>query len=170
MLKYVLLGLLAGRPRHGYELKSVFEDLLAGTWALNVAQIYTALARLDDDGLVACEKVPQEQVPDRKVYSLTPSGQAELARWAKEPVVGAVSVRDEFVLKIMVATMAEGADPKGLVWAQRDVSLKALADLIRLRDQSELALPTAMLVDAAVLRVRADLEWLDACEQRLSPR
>lgn len=170
MLKYVLLGMLAGRPRHGYELKGVFEELLAGTWTLNIAQIYAALARLEADGLVVCEKVPQEQVPDRKVYSLTPAGQAELARWAKEPVAGAVSVRDEFVLKIMVASMTEGADPIGLIWAQRDVTMKALADLTRRRDQSELALPTAMLVDAAVLRIRADLEWLNSCEQRLTPR
>jgi DNA-binding PadR family transcriptional regulator len=170
VLRYVLLGILADRPRHGYELKGVFEEFLAGTWALNIAQIYTALARLEADGLVSCQKVPQDQVPDRKVYSLTPAGESELARWAKEPVAGAVSVRDEFVLKIMVAAMTDGSDPLGLVWAQRDVSLKVLADLVHRRDQAVLALPTAMLVDAAILRVRADLEWLDTCEKRLASR
>lgn len=168
MLKYLLLGLLATRPRHGYELKTVFEEMLAGTWVLKIAQVYATLSRLEEEGLVVCEKVPQEQVPDRKVYSLTPAGRSELARWAKEPVVGPVSVRDEFVFKIMLSAMAPEADPVGLIWAQRDVSLKALADLTRRAAEPGLALPTSLLVDAAVLRVKADLEWLDSCETRLS--
>lgn len=168
MLKYILLGLLAARPRHGYELKTAFEEMLAGTWVLKIAQVYATLARLEDDGLIVGEKVPQEQVPDRKVYSLTPSGRAELARWAKEPVAGAVSLRDEFVFKIMLAATTADADPVGLVWAQRDVSLKLLADLTRRASDPALPLPTSLLVDAAILRVRADLEWLDSCEHRLS--
>jgi hypothetical protein len=102
------------------------------------------------------------------VYSLTPAGRSELARWAKEPVVGPVSLRDEFIFKIMMAAMSPDADPVGLIWAQRDVALKMLGDLTRRAGESELPLPTSLLVDAAILRVRADLEWLDSCERRLA--
>lgn len=169
MLKYVLLGLLRSSPRHGYDLKGVFEELLAGTWPLNLAQVYAALTKLEKDGLVVCEKVPQEQVPDRKVYSLTDAGAGELARWVKEPSAEPVALRDEFVLKLVVAATLEDADPLGLVWAQRDCCLKSLADLVRSRESADLPLATQMLLDGAVLRLEADLKWLDACEQRLRP-
>ena len=60
MLKYLLMALLAERPRHGYELKRAFEELAGGTWVLNVGQIYVTLSRLEDDGLIAAEVVHQE--------------------------------------------------------------------------------------------------------------
>ena len=170
MLKYVLLGLLRSSPRHGYDLKSVFEELLAGTWPLNVAQVYAALTKLERDGLVVCEKVPQPQVPDRKVYSLTPAGHEELARWVRIPSGEPVALRDELVLKLIVAATLEDSDPVGLLLAQRDCCLKSLADLVMARDAPDLPLPTRMLLDGAVLRVEADLKWLDQCEQTLAAR
>src|SRR5439155_20459473 len=106
MLKFVLLGLLDAEPRYGYELKAVFEQLLGGTWPLNIGQVYTTLSRLERDGLVECHLVPQELLPDRKVYALTDAGRAELTAWAEQPDTGPVSLRDEFLLKIAVRAHA----------------------------------------------------------------
>ena len=50
-----LLALLADQPAHGYGLKSSFEENTAGTWPLNVGQVYTTLGRLERDGLVEPE-------------------------------------------------------------------------------------------------------------------
>jgi DNA-binding PadR family transcriptional regulator len=165
MLKFVLLGLLGDRPRHGYDLKSVFEQLLGGTWPLNIAQIYAALTGLEREGLVECEIVPQEQVPDRKVYSLTEKGAKELDEWIDRPVVGPVRLRDEFVLKILVRTLVGGGDATALIWQQRRVAMRQMAELTRLRSQPDLHRATALLVEAAVLRLEADLKWLDVCEE-----
>ena len=70
MLKYALLGILAERPRHGYDLKVAFEGAFGGTWPLNIGQVYTTLGRLDRDGLVACEVVEQEALPDLRILNL----------------------------------------------------------------------------------------------------
>jgi len=165
VLKFVLLGLLAERPRHGYDLKSVFEHLLGGTWPLNIAQIYTALAGLEREGLVECEVVPQDQVPDRKVYSLTEKGAKQLDEWVESPVVGPVRLRDELVLKVLVHALVGGGDASALIWQQRQTAMRQMAELTRLRSSSGLHPATALLVEAAVLRLEADLKWLDICEE-----
>src|SRR5260370_33754063 len=86
MLKYALLGLLAKEPRHGYDLKQTFERLLGGTWALNIGQVYTTLGRLERDGLVRAEVVPQSQAPDRKVFAVTAAGHEALRSGLDGPV------------------------------------------------------------------------------------
>jgi DNA-binding PadR family transcriptional regulator len=166
VLKYLLLALLAQRPRYGYELKRAFEDLLGGTWMLNIGQIYTTLARLEEDGLIAAEVVPQELLPDRKVWSLTEIGRKELARWTDEPAVGTIRVRDELFFKVLAQAVA-GGDIESLLWAQRETLLRTISDLTRMREDAATSRVTALLLEGAILRAEADLNWLDVCENRL---
>ncbi|MCU1460251.1 MAG: PadR family transcriptional regulator [Acidimicrobiales bacterium] len=170
MLKFVLLGLLAGEPRHGYDLKGVFEQLLGGTWPLNIAQVYTALGKLEGEGLITCEVVPQGNVPDRKVYSLTPVGREELDAWMSEPAEGPVRLRDELFMKVLVQVSIEGGDPLGLIARQRQASMRALARLGRAQAEAGLEAATSLLLEGAALRIEADLKWLERCEERLRER
>jgi DNA-binding PadR family transcriptional regulator len=169
VLKYLLLGLLHQRPRHGYDLRRVFEELLGGTWPLNIAQVYKALAALERDGLVACDVIPQDAVPDRKVYSVTELGDKELQRWLEEPGRPVVQLRDEIVHKVLVATLLGDEHVVSLIVEQRAEAMRALAELIRLRNE-ETALPTQLLLDAAILRLEGDVKWLEQCEHRLAGR
>ena len=167
MLKFLLLGLLWGRPRYGYDLKGVFEEFLGGTWPLNIGQVYTTLNRLEHEGLVSCEVVPQELLPDRKVYRLTEAGEAELARWVEEPVEGPIRLRDEFFLKVLVRSRIDDGDARNLIARQRRQHLGALAELMQLRDDPDLDPSTGLLLEGAALRAEADLKWLDLCEERI---
>jgi DNA-binding PadR family transcriptional regulator len=166
MLRYLLLGLLAERPRYGYDLRKLFEQFLGGTWPLNVGQVYTTLARLEADGWIQCEVVEQELLPDRKVYSLTEEGEAQLDRWANEPVEGPIRLRDEFFLRVLVRSRIDDGDPRILIARQRRNHLVALAELMQLRNDPGLEPATALLLDGAALRAEADLKWLELCEER----
>ena len=73
-LRLYLLLLLDDEPRHGYELIRLLEDRFMGMYTPSAGTIYPRLAALEDDGLVE-----HELVDGRKVYRLTPAGQAELA-------------------------------------------------------------------------------------------
>jgi len=170
VLKYLLLGLLASGPRHGYELKGVFDDLLGATWPLNIAQIYNALSKLEEEALVACEVVPQENVPNRKVYSLTPAGRHELEAWVHEPADGPVRLRDEVFFKVLVGVQVDGEDAVEVIGRQRQAYVQALADLSRAQADPDLEFGTSLLLEGAALRLEADLRWLDRCEERLSER
>lgn len=163
MLKYLLMALLAERPRHGYELRRAFEDLLGGTWMLNIGQIYVTLARLEEDGLITAEVVHQQLLPDRKVWALTEIGRKELARWTDEGAGEAVKVREELYFKVLAQALA-GGDIEALIWRQRESLVQAMAELGRLRREANGA--TALLLDGAILRAEADMKWLDICESR----
>ena len=125
MLKYLLLALLAKAPHHGYELKQSFEDMLGGTWLLNIGQVYTTLGRLEEDGLIEPTVVRQDLLPDRKVYSLTQLGEKELRRWLEEPVVGLIRLREEVFLKIVAQGIADPAAALALIASQRHEYLEA---------------------------------------------
>ena len=83
-VKHAILGLLAGKPLHGYELKAGFDELVPTT-ELNVGQVYTTLDRLSRDRLVTHEVVNQAERPDKKVYALTDDGRKELKEWLATP-------------------------------------------------------------------------------------
>ena len=167
MLKFALLGLLAQEPRHGYDLKNAFETTLGGTWPLNIGQVYTTLSRLERDELVESQVVPQELLPDRKVYALTEAGQEELDRWLVEPTKGSIRLKDEFFIKLLVHQLVASDGAVALIWKQRQVYMQKLAQLTALRSDPVLNPTTALLVEGAILHVEADLEWLNLCEERL---
>ncbi|MGW8760966.1 PadR family transcriptional regulator [Streptomyces sp. NPDC055815] len=82
----VLLALLAGRPRSGFDLGRWMET--EGQFLRSRAhhsQIYRLLARMTDDGWVAFEVDPREKRPDAKVYRLTRRGKDVLWEWVRSP-------------------------------------------------------------------------------------
>ncbi len=80
-LEHAILGFLNYHPYSGYDLKKIFDNSVQHFWHADQSQIYRTLARLTDQNLVKMEKIPQEDRPDRKVYSITDAGRAELLKW-----------------------------------------------------------------------------------------
>ena len=167
MIKFLLLALLAKGKRHGYELKSLFEQLFGGTWPLNPGQVYMTLDRLEEAGLVTSEVVAQDLLPDRRVYSITEDGRHELKCWTAEPSDGPIRLREELFAKILTAMLADDGDPSVLIWAQRRTHMQALADLRARRRDPSLHPSTRLVLQGAILRTEADLRWLDQCEEYL---
>ncbi len=84
-LDHAILGFLSYHPYTGYDLKKIFNSSVRHFWPADQSQIYRTLARLTEQGYVEMEKVPQEDRPDRKVYSITAAGRAELRTWLAGP-------------------------------------------------------------------------------------
>lgn len=85
-LEYGLLGLLAFRPRSGYDLaKSAESESRFLRATVHHSQIYRVLRRMVADGWVDYEVDPREGRPDAKVYRLTESGRRELLAWVRAP-------------------------------------------------------------------------------------
>ena len=163
MLKFAILGLLAQQPRHGYDLKRAFEAMLGHTWQVNIGQIYSTLARLERDGLITCEEVPQDLLPNRKVCRLTPAGERALQDWLARPEPPPLRVRVDFYLKLLIARRAGGKSVCDLIWQQRQTLLQSLADLTPLlADPDE---ERRLLAEGLQAHLEADLRWLDRCEE-----
>jgi len=84
-LEFAILGFLNYHPYTGYDLKKIFDTSIHHFWPADQSQIYRTLARLTEQGFAEMEKVPQDDRPDRKVYSITEAGRAELLKWLSGP-------------------------------------------------------------------------------------
>jgi PadR family transcriptional regulator AphA len=84
-LEFAILGFLNYQPYTGYDLKKIFDTSIRHFWPADQSQIYRTLARLTENGWAEMEKIPQDDRPDRKVYSITDAGRAELLRWLSGP-------------------------------------------------------------------------------------
>jgi DNA-binding PadR family transcriptional regulator len=168
-MRELFLALLAGDSGHGYELKQTLEQEFGQLLpALNAGQIYSTLARLERDGLIAGEGVAGD-TRRKRVYELTEAGRAALAGWIEAPVAG-TRLKDEFFMKFVVVASAGLAEPMTLIEQQRREYLQSLRDLDALLTANGKGLAAELLVEGAVLHLKADLEWLDLIEQRLTVR
>lgn len=169
-VRNALLGLLAQRPRHGYELHAAFEAIIGGmqNWDVKPAQIYTTLARLEDSGLVGEEAVEQDGGPEKRVYAITPMGREALGEWFASGVDAELQ-RDEFFIKLMLALATGEASPYRVIQSQRVALYQELHTATQQRNQanprSELA--QILLLDKVIMHLEADLRWLDMVEGRL---
>jgi PadR family transcriptional regulator AphA len=77
-VKTVCLGFLAFGEASGYDIKKHFEASFDHFFSTGFGSIYPALAALAEEGLANCTSVPQSGRPERKVYRITPAGEAAL--------------------------------------------------------------------------------------------
>jgi DNA-binding PadR family transcriptional regulator len=165
-MRELFLTLLTGRSAYGYELRQTLErefgDLLP---TLNAGQIYTTLARLERDGLIVGQDEPEDP-RGKRVYTLTEAGRAVLSEWIENPVPG-TRLKDEFFMKLVLVAGAGLAEPRRLLDGQRREYLQSLRDLDNLLETRAKSAAAELLVEGAILHLKADLEWLDLIEQRI---
>jgi DNA-binding PadR family transcriptional regulator len=94
-LRFVLLQLIAEKPRHGYEIIKAIEDLAGGTYSPSPGVIYPTLTMLEELGYAALT----EQA-GKKLYALTEGGAAFLRE-------------NQRTVDVVVARMAEAAAARG---------------------------------------------------------
>ncbi|QAY77244.1 PadR family transcriptional regulator [Sphingosinicella sp. BN140058] len=163
-----ILGLLAERPLHGYELDEVIEARGVRAWTeIGFSSIYFLLGKLEKKGLIRQDPVPAS-AKGRKPYAITAAGRESLAATC---------------LKLLAEPA--GAPPPVLVglanWPALDpaAALAALAERrqalrdrqrgLRARHDSQQPLPP--FVDALFAyglgQAKAELAWLDTIVAKL---
>jgi DNA-binding PadR family transcriptional regulator len=165
VVQEVLLALLATQASHGYQLRARLQLALGPlAEALNAGQVYVTLTRLEKAGLVSSQRVGQADRPDRKVYELTASGRERVMEWL-EDTSWPKPAPAEFHLKLVAAAAAGLADPVRLVDAQRHALLDGLASAQRAALAEPDSSIAGLLLEGVVLRLQADLRWLEACAE-----
>jgi len=166
----VVLALLAKEPGHGYQLRARLRQALGPVGeALNDGQIYVTLARLEKAGQVSAEQASHGDKSDRKVYSLTAAGQQRVADWLAEVSWPRPDLA-EFHLKLVAAAAGGLADPITIVDTQRRELLRRLRDAQRAAMAEPDGSMAGLLLEGIVLRLQADLRWLEACERQWTGR
>ena len=163
VVQEVLLAILATAASHGYQIRARLQLALGPlAEALSEGQVYVTLNRLEKAGLVTSERVGQSDRPNRKVYELTAAGRARVMEWL-EDTSWPKPAPAEFHLKLVAAAAAGLGDPVRLVDMQRHALLAELAAVQRASLGEPDGSVAGLLLEGVVLRLQADLRWLEAC-------
>ncbi|RJO77590.1 PadR family transcriptional regulator [Nocardia panacis] len=176
-LEHALLVSLSERSGSGYELARRFDKSIGYFWRATHQQIYRVLKRMEESGWVTGESVVQEGRPDKRVYSVSPAGGDELARWIAEPSDSEMP-RIELGVKIRAAAYGDMTALVAEVTRHREQHAQRL-ELFGLIEKKDFPAPgrltgTALhqyLVLRAGIRVESGfVEWCDEVLHALAPR
>lgn len=110
-LKSVMLGFLTSGDFTGYELKHLMERSVGHFFGASYGSIYPALKDLEEAGLVRSTRVVQADRPNKKIYTITPEGEAYFRARLAEPPAGD-SFRSEFLMHLFFGHLQ---DPERLL-------------------------------------------------------
>lgn len=166
---YVLLGLLAGGTRHGYDLKREHDARLPRARPLAFGQVYATLGRLLRDGLIAEAGQERAGGPDRTAYTVTAAGRAELTGWLGRVEEPAPHISSTLIAKVMVALVVRDDDTaaRGYLAAQRAAHLDRMRELTAVKTDPATPLVEQVAADYAIGHLDADLRWMETTLERV---
>ncbi len=163
---WAVLGLIADRPRSGYDVKRIIDRSIRHFWAASYGQIYPELKRLEQAGWIAGDDAPRGGRA-RRIFRITPAGSEALGAWLAGPTTR-VEIRDESLLRLFFSDTSPREQALGLLAARREGYRQMLEYLRSLDDGTG---PDPPFVDL-VYRWGLDycewgIEWCDRQERRL---
>jgi PadR family transcriptional regulator AphA len=165
-IEWSLLGFLAERPMHGYEISQRLSQAaeLGLVWHLKQSRLYALLTRLEERGYVDYTMEPQDSRPPRKMYALTPEGRAALNTWLQSPVEHGRDFRLEFLAKLYFAQREGEAMLRTLFKMQRSLCQRWLARQQGTLDALDPGSFEWLVYRFRLGQVQAIVEWLDVSE------
>lgn len=164
-----LLGLLAVRVSHGYDLLEAFRlpSELGRVWTMGTSQIYAVLKRLERDGLIVGQQAPGDVYAPRIEYTLTEAGQHRLNVWLDNPYPSPSvrRVRVEFLSRLYIAQKL-GYPTTPIIHAQRAACTR---DLARLQAESSASTVESLALALQIRQLEAVIGWLDLCQTTFQP-
>ncbi len=175
-LRHALLGFLSYMPQTGYELKNVFDVSVRHFWPADQSQIYRTLGQMYDEELVSLELVKQQERPDRKVYSITEAGRAELHRW----LTSGPPMQEARSAPLIQVFFAGGLDNEEALAIFRTgahmmrMVLEGYTGVTQVIEQVSQRMATerdaffwALTLESGLVSARAQLEWMEDVIRRL---
>ena len=170
--EYILLGLAARGPVHGYDLHKQLGTLdgLSAIWRVKQSQVYALLDKLENMGYLQGEAVPGTAAVLRKQYHLTDAGRRAFDAWMNSPVQHPRQMRQEFLARFYFAQQSGVPVTRQLIDAQYAACQSWQKSIRDALERSEAPLNFQRVVDAYRLnQINAMRDWLDQCRTTLLP-
>jgi DNA-binding PadR family transcriptional regulator len=167
-LDHAILGFLNYEPMTGYDIKKMIDISVSHFWPAVQSQIYRTLSRMEQDGWLAEETIPQPPRPPRKVYHLTDEGREELFRWLNEPQPLA-ETRLAWLIQIFFAGRLDDAQVLSLLEHQLAMQRARLAGFAAIPEENAEQMAQddprerfywMLTVDYGVAQAIAQAQWL----------
>ncbi len=178
-LQFAILGLLKYKPMTGYDLKKMFNESISNFWAASLSQIYRELSVLESKGYLNHTILPQDDRPDKKIYSMTETGNAAFREWIETfPDKMSKETRDEFTLRVFFGSNINKEDMLQALQRFKEEKQGGLREIANLKEISRqykgdmgLMGEEDMYWKFVLRRARMTLEmlicWADACMEDL---
>jgi PadR family transcriptional regulator, regulatory protein AphA len=173
-LPHSMLGILTYKPMTGYDLKSLFDKSIKYFWPAQLSQIYRDLGTLEKKQWVKSHIEPQEGRPDRKVYTITEEGKAELINWLNSIPHNFTSiVRDETALRMFFGSKIDVEETifqlKMLANNKKDTvtALDAIRRTIEESDFDQEKLYWVLSLKKGYYLAEAEWKWAEECIEEL---
>ena len=167
--EFALLGLLAIKPAHGYDLYQQLITDLGQVWHISLSQTYNILNRLEAQSFITGIQQDQEKRPARRQFQLTPTGLQRFKDWLSRPSNNSVrAIRVEFTSRLYFASLLNPPLAHQLIDAQVAETRAGIKRLESALDE----LPSSQIFNRLGLELRLSqlnsiLTWLAGCHQAL---
>ena len=163
-----VLGALSVEPMSGYELRNAIQDVLGHFWSESFGQIYPALNRLREQGLVDAR--PGERASS-SVFEITAQGRARLSELLSSPIRDRPP-RNGLMLRLFFGRHLGVDQCMALLDETEATARSQLAHLRATHAEVEREdLPDApyflITIDLGIRTSEATLEWVGAARERL---
>ncbi len=131
---------------------------------MSTSQIYAVLKRLESEGAITGNPVPQPDAPPRMEYHLTPKGEARLMAWLAElnPPISIHRIRVVFLSRLYIATLLD-LPTEDIIQRQFSVCERQLAK-IQANIGSSRSSVEIMTLQFVAGQLGAALDWLNHCK------
>lgn len=177
VLRYAILGLLNRQDMTGYDLTKEFQNSLSEFWSAKHSQIYPELKALSEEHLVAFKTEITGNVLEKKLYSITASGRAELLKWEEKLSDIPALPKDEFKLQLFFSDCIPAEQRIRLLkhqLAQHQKRLGHLRQNLSHFDQlppiEEEKFSDYLVLLGAISREEGSCEWLETCMELCQKR
>ncbi|WP_019630311.1 PadR family transcriptional regulator [Actinomadura atramentaria] len=131
-LRNAILAMLLEGESSGYDLAKVFDASVANFWTATPQQLYRELDRMEAQGLVQARVVRQERRPNKRLFSLTETGRAELTAFtARTP--RPTAIRDELLVQVQSLESGDAESIRAAVQEKQAVAERKLKHYERTR-------------------------------------
>jgi DNA-binding PadR family transcriptional regulator len=166
-LPHALLGLIAARPSTGYELTKTFERSLAHAWSARHSQIYPALAKLREQGLIAQRA---EGPRGRKIYEITDAGLGEMRRWLIETEPER-SNRNQAILRAFFLWLMPPEEAEAYLRREAAYHRQQLALFEEIKATGSFVTPsTPLVLDWGIRYEEALADWAERAAEAVAPK
>jgi DNA-binding PadR family transcriptional regulator len=133
-LRNAILAVLLDTEASGYDLAKYFDASVANFWTSTPQQIYRELEKMEAQGLVSARVIPQERRPNKRLFSLTEAGRAELhAFTARRPKP--LAHRDELLVQVQSLEAGDAEAVRRAVRDKQEAAQTKLKQYEHLRDR-----------------------------------
>lgn len=172
-LKHTILAFLSRQPLSGYDVAKEFAEGFGSCfWKASQQQVYAELTKLEQQGSVTYEAIPQLGRLDKKIYSITAQGQQELLDWLTKPCEPS-AIREDLGVMGLAGHLVPSQVVVREIERRRQLHFEMVQQVKKLDDHFAQHLDSLELKDLymhLVIRrgIRYQEEWVAWCDEALA--